>query len=169
MLVQSLDLLTGPLSIADWNLVSNHLLALDQDFFLFLIGFEVFAGDNTFQFFEGLNKVLKIFLEELVCDDAHVSNGVDFTFVVHNFRIREASDDMEDAIDGLDMGKESISKTLTFAGSGDQTSDVENGNGGCNLGARSVNFAQTLEAAIGHVHFSLSWLNRAEGVVLCGH
>ena len=119
MLVQSLDLFTCPLSIADWNLVSNHLLALNQDFFLFLISFEVFAGDNTFQFFEGLGNVLKIFLEELVCDDVHVSNGVDFTFVVHNILVREASDDMEDAINGLDMRQESISKTLSFAGSGD--------------------------------------------------
>jgi len=48
MLVQSLDLLTVPGTIADWSLGFNQLFALEEDFFLFLIRLEVFAGDNAF-------------------------------------------------------------------------------------------------------------------------
>ena len=47
--------------------------------------------------------MLNVFLEKFIRDDLHVSNRIDFAFVMHDLLIGESSDDMIDTIDGLDM------------------------------------------------------------------
>lgn len=72
--------------------------------------------------------MLYILLKELVCNDVHVSHWVDLTLVMHDILIGESSHYMVDSIHGLDVRQKGIAKTLTLTGSGNESSDVKDGN-----------------------------------------
>ena len=114
-------------------LVLEHLLAFHEDGELLFVWLLVHALDQTSQLFSCLIDLLEILLEKLVGDDLHVADRVNVTLVMHDLFVREGSDHMVDAIDSLDVRQESIAKTLTFAGTSHESSDIENRNGGGNL------------------------------------
>ena len=67
-----------------------------------------------------LLKAIKVFLDpldvfetELGGNDIHVAAGVDVAFDVDDLRVVEGADDLEDTVDGADMGEESVSETGT--------------------------------------------------------
>ena len=67
-----------------------------------------------------LLKTIKVLLDpldvletELGGDDVHVAAGVDVALDVDDLRVVEGADDLEDTVDGADMGEESISESGT--------------------------------------------------------
>jgi hypothetical protein len=76
---------------------------------------------------ESLLSELDILDAELLADDLEITDGVDITLDVDNLGIIETSDDLEDGIDGADVGQESVTETGTSRGTTGQTSNVVNG------------------------------------------
>jgi len=168
MLVEHFDVLAGPLSVTDGLLLQKHGLALVKGLFLLLVGLLVHASNDSVKFGDSFLEGLEILLKELVCDDVQISDGVNITLVVHDLFVVEGTNNMVDAINSLDVGKESVSETLTFTGAGDETSNIEDGDGSGNLGARFVDFAKVLESIIGDEDLSLGRLDGTERIVLSG-
>ena len=169
MLVESFNLLASPCTVANGSLGVDELEALEEDVTLLFIRLLIHASNDTLKLLEQSVQVLNVFLEKFIRDDLHVSNRIDFTFVMHDLLIGESSDDMIDTIDGLDVRQEGITEAFTLACTSHQASNIEDGDACSDLGPWLVNFAQTLESAIRDKDFSLSWVNRAEGVVLGRH
>ena len=103
MLVESFDLLASPCTVANGSLGVNELHALEEDVALLFIRLLIHARNDTLKLLEQSVQVLNVFLEKFIRDDLHVSNRIDFAFVMHDLLIGESSDDMIDTIDGLDM------------------------------------------------------------------
>ena len=114
MLVQCLNLFAIPLAIAHWRLGLEHLLDSQQDFFLFLVGLEIFTRNYAVKLRDSLVDMLQILLEELVSNDLHVAHGVYFTFIVHHIIARETSHNVVNSINSLNVRQKGISKTFTF-------------------------------------------------------
>jgi hypothetical protein len=79
------------------------------------------------QILKSLLDELDILDTELLADNLEITNGVDITLNVDNLGIIETSDDLEDGIDGTDVGQESVSETSTSRGTTGQTSDIVDG------------------------------------------
>ena len=59
---------------------------------------------------------LDIFETKLGLDDFHITDRVDVSLYVDDFGVVEGADDLEDAVDGADVGKEGVSETGTRRG-----------------------------------------------------
>ena len=70
---------------------------------------------------------LNILDTQLLTDDGQISDWVDVSLYVNDFGIVETSYDLEDSIDGTNVGQESISKTSTSRGTSSQPSNIING------------------------------------------
>ena len=99
--------------------------------------------------FESLLSELDILDAELLADDLEITDGVDITLDVDNLGIIETSDDLEDGIDGANVGQESVTETSTSRGTTGQTSNVVDGlvSGDSRLGV--VVLAQPVVTLIG--------------------
>lgn len=78
-----------------------------------------------------LAKGLKSLLDELdildtklLADNLKIADGVDVTLNVDNLGIIETSDDLEDGIDGANVGQESVTETGTSGSTTGQTSNI---------------------------------------------
>jgi len=145
------------------------LLALEEHFEFLLIGLLVHARNDTIQLLNQPCQVLEILLEKFIGDDFHVSNGVHIALIVHDLFIREGSHDMIDAIDGLNVGQEGVSETLTFTGTCNESRDIEDGDTSGDFRSWMVNFAKTLKSAVRHKDLGLRGINCAERIVFGGH
>jgi len=124
----------------------------DGDFFFFgLVG----EGGGTeratslFQVVEGLFNPLDILETELCLDDFHVAAGVDVALDVDDLCVIKGADDLEDTVDGTDVGEESVSKTSASGGTGGEPSDIDAGEVGGDAGGGLVELAEPVEALIG--------------------
>jgi hypothetical protein len=73
---------------------------------------------------ESLLNELNVLEPQLFADDVQISRGVDITLDVNDLCIIEAAHNLEDGIDGTDVGQERISKTSTGGRATGQTSNV---------------------------------------------
>jgi len=76
---------------------------------------------------ESLLSELDILDAELLADNLEITDGVDIALDVDNLGIIETSDDLEDGIDGANVGQEGVTETGTSRGTTGQTSDIVNG------------------------------------------
>ena len=169
ILVEHFDLLAVPSTVTNGLLLVEHHLNLIKHLHLLLIRLQVLSIDRALQVWLCLAKLLKVLLEELVRDDLHVTNRIHFSLIVHHLLVAEGAHHVVDAIDCLNVRQECIAKTLTFTGTCNKSSNIEDRDGGRHLGLGFVNVAKALKAAIRHVDLGLSRINRAEGVVLGGN
>jgi hypothetical protein len=70
---------------------------------------------------------LNVFQAQLLGDDVQVTDGVNVTLDVDNLGIVEASDDLEDGIDGADMRQEGVTETSTSGSTARETSNIVDG------------------------------------------
>ena len=98
---------------------------------------------------EGLLGELDILDAELFADDLEITDGIDITLDVDDLGIVEATDDLEDGVDGANVGQERVTETSTGGGTTGQTGDVVDGQVGRNLGLGLVLLAEPVEALIG--------------------
>lgn len=76
---------------------------------------------------ESLLHELHILEPQLLGNDVQVTGGVHVTLNMNDLSIVEAADDLEDGIDGTNVGKEGVAQTSTSGRTAGQTSDVVNG------------------------------------------
>jgi hypothetical protein len=99
---------------------------------------------------ERLLSELDVLDAQLVADDLQVTDGVDVTLNVNDLSIVEATHDLEDGIDGANVGQERVSETSTSRSTTGQTSNVVDGKVGRDAGLGLVLLAKPVEALIGH-------------------
>lgn len=98
---------------------------------------------------EGLLSELEILNAELLVDDLQIADGVDVTLDVDDLGIVEATNDLEDGIDGANVRQERVAETSTSRGTTGQTGDVVDGKMSRDTGLRLVLLAQPVETVIG--------------------
>lgn len=76
---------------------------------------------------EGLFHKLNVLEPQLLCDDVQVTGRVHVALDVDDLGIVEAADDLENGIDGTNVGQKCIAQTGTGGGTAGQTSDVVDG------------------------------------------
>jgi hypothetical protein len=86
---------------------------------------------------------------QLLVDDLKIANGVDVTLDVDDLGIVEATDDLEDGVDGANVGQERVSETSTGGCAAGQTSNVVDSKVSGHLRLGLVLLAQPVEALIG--------------------
>ena len=96
----------------------------------------------------GLLDELNILDTELFANDLEITNRVDIALDVNNLGVVKASDDLEDGIDGADVGQESVTKTGTSRGTTGQTGNIVDGKVGRYLRLGLVVLAQPIEALV---------------------
>ncbi len=87
---------------------------------------------------------------ELARDGVEVPHGVDRVVHVHNLVGLEATDEVEDAVHGRNVGEEGIPQARPFAGALDQAGNVGDVQVGRDLVPRLVQVAEVVEALVGH-------------------
>lgn len=117
------------------------------------------------QAFQSLLNELNILDTELLADDVQVTRGVDVTLDVDNFSIIEATHNLEDGIDGTNVGQESVTETSTGRGTTCQTGDIIDRQVGRNLRLGLVVLAQPIETIIGDDDTRLFGVNGGIGKV----
>lgn len=71
---------------------------------------------SSLQRIELLLDPLDVLETKLVLDDLHVADGVDVALDVDDLGVVERADDLEDAVDGADVGEEGVSEAGTCRG-----------------------------------------------------
>ena len=115
---------------------------------------------------EGLLDELDILETKLLADDVEITSGVDITLNVDNLGIIESTDDLEDGIDGADVGQESVAETSTSGGTTGMTGNIVDGQVGRDARLGVVLLAQPVEALIGDDDASLLGVDGGIGEVL---
>lgn len=128
------------------NLLDGGFLLLEL---LHLKGLTATTG-LLLQVLESLLCEFDILDTELLADNLEITDGVDITLDVDNLGIIETSDDLEDGIDGANVGQESVTETSTSRGTAGQTSDIVDGLVSGNSGLGVVLLAQPVVALIGN-------------------
>ncbi len=85
---------------------------------------------------------------QLVADDVEVSRRVDVAFDVDDLGVIKTPHDLEDSIDGTDMGQEGIPKPGASGGTTRQASDVVYGKIGGHSGLGVVLLAEPVEPGV---------------------
>ena len=98
---------------------------------------------------ESLLGELNVLQPQLLADDVQVTGGVYVTLDVDDLGVIEASNHLEDGVDGADVRQEGIAETSTGRGTAGQTGNVVHGQVGGNLGLGLVLLAEPVEAVIG--------------------
>lgn len=111
---------------------------------------------------------LNVLQAQLLGDDVQVTDRVNVTLNMDNLGIVEASDDLEDGIDGTDMRQEGVTKTSTSGGTARQTSNVVDGQVGRHDRLGLVVLYQPVEALIGDEDARLFWVDGGIWKVLRG-
>lgn len=100
--------------------------------------------------FERLLGKLKILDAQLLVDNLQITDGVDVTLDVDDLSIVEATDDLEDSVDGANVGQEGVAQTGASGSTTGQTSNVVDGQVSRDLGFGLVLLAEPVEALVGH-------------------
>lgn len=92
---------------------------------------------------------LDILQPQLGLDDLHISERVNITLDVDDLCVVERSDDLENTIDGTDVGQERVTETGTGRGTGGETGDIDAGEEGGDSVDGLVGFAKPVETFVG--------------------
>lgn len=117
------------------------------------------------QSLERLLNELDILNAQLLADDSQITDGVDVTLDVNNLGIIEATNDLEDGIDGADVRQEGVTQTSTGGSTTSQTGDIVHGQVGGHLGLGLVVLAEPVEPLIGDDDAGLFGVNGGIGEV----
>jgi len=98
---------------------------------------------------EGLLGELDVLDAKLLADDLEITDRVDITLDVDDLGIVKATDDLEDGVDGANVGQERVTETSTGGGATGQTGDIVDGQVSRDLGLGLVLLAEPVEAVIG--------------------
>lgn len=121
---------------------------------LHLQGLTTTAG-LLLQVLERLLSELDILDAQLLADDVQITLGVDITLDVDDLGVIEATDDLEDGIDGTDVRQEGVTETGTGGGTTGQTGDIIDRQVGGNARLGLVVLTEPIEAVIGDDDTSL--------------
>lgn len=118
--VDGLNLLSGPGAIGN-TLAGLKVLqeaANKCGLILLLLDLERLATalDDLLDTLEVLLDELNVLNTQFVEDDLQVANGVDVALNVDDFGVVKASDDLENSVNGTNVGQKSVSETLTLGG-----------------------------------------------------
>lgn len=117
------------------------------------------------QSFESLLDELDILNAQLLADDGQITDGVNVTLDVDNLGIIEATNDLEDGIDGANVRQEGVTQTSTSRSTTGQTGNIVHGQVGGHLGLGLVVLAEPVEPLIGNDDASLFGVNGGIGEV----
>lgn len=160
----------GPVALADilailepgQNLLNNGLLFPRL---LLLKTLAALAG-LLLLVLERLLDELDVLQSQLLTDDIEITDGVDITLNVNNLSIVEATNDLEDSIDGANVRQEGVTKTSTGRGATGQAGNVVNCKVGGDLGLGLVLLAQPVEPRIGDDNARLFRIDGSVGEIL---
>lgn len=108
---------------------------------------------------ECLLSELNVFQAQLLGDDVQVTDRVNVTLNVDDLGVVEASDYLEDGIDGTDVRQEGVTETGTSGGTARQTSNIVDGQVGRNDRLGLVVLYQPVEALIWDNDARLFWVD----------
>lgn len=100
------------------------------------------------QSLQSLLDKLDILDAQFLVDDGQIPDGVDVTLDVNDLGVIEASDDLEDGIDGTDVRQEGVTQAGTGGGTAGQTGDIVDRQVGRDLRLGLVVFAQPIVSVI---------------------
>jgi hypothetical protein len=109
---------------------------------------------------------LDILDSQLLTDDGQIPNWVNVALNVDNLGVVEATDNLEDGINGTDVRQESISETGTSRSSSSQPSNIVDGKMSRDSGFGLVLFAKPVVSVIGYQYSRFFGVNGSEGEVL---
>lgn len=131
-------LLGSPVTVADIVTILEELqdLANSSLLFLQLLHLQRLATTASLlaKGIERLLDELDILNAQLVADNLQIADGVDIALDVNNFSIVEASDHLEDGIDGTNVRQERVTQTSTSRSTTGQTGNIIHGQVGGNDG-----------------------------------
>lgn len=113
----------------------------------------------------GLLSELNVLDAQLLADNVQITDRINVTLDVDNLSIVEATNDLEDGIDGTDVRQEGVTQTSTSRGTTGQTSNVVDGEVSRDLGLGLVVLAQPVEALVGDEDARLFGLDGGIGEV----
>lgn len=117
------------------------------------------------QVVESLLGELDILDAQLLADDVQITLGVDITLDVDDLGVVEATDDLEDGIDGTDVRQEGVTETGTGGGTTGQTGDIIDRQVGGDARLGLVVLTEPVEAVIGDDDTSLFGVDGGIGEV----
>lgn len=117
------------------------------------------------QVLERLLDELDILNAQLLADDVQVPHGVNVTLDVDDLSVIEAPDDLEDGVDGADVGQEGITQTGTGRGTAGQAGNVVHGQVGGYLRFGLVVLAEPVVSCIRDDDTSFLWFDGGIGEV----
>ena len=115
---------------------------------------------------KGLLDELDILQSQFLADDVQITSGVDIALDVNDLGVIEASNDLEDGIDGANVRQESVSETSTSGRATGQTSNIVDGQVGRDTGLGLVLLAQPVVSVIRDNDTSLFRVDGGIGEVL---
>lgn len=108
---------------------------------------------------ESLLDELDILDAQLLADDGQVADGVDIALDVDNLGVIEATNHLENGIDGTNVRQEGVTETSTSRGTAGQTSNIVDGQVGGHNGLGLVVIDKPVESLIGDDDTSLLGVN----------
>ncbi len=94
-------------------------------------------------------------------NDLNIPQRIQFTLNVNNVGVIESPEKMENPINGFNVGQESVSETLTFRGTLDQTGNVNDSQKGRDNGFGLVKVNEPVKARVRDKDSGFRWVNRA--------
>lgn len=118
------------------NLQSTYHLSLTSALGGSVVGAQ--ATHGLLEVSHGAANELLVLETKLVVDGLEILDRVNLTVNVDNIDLIESTADVEDGIDGTDVGQESVTKSLSGRGALHQTSNIDHSQPGGNLLLGSV-------------------------------
>jgi hypothetical protein len=115
---------------------------------------------------ESLFSKLDILESELLADDVKITGGVHVALNVNDLGIIEATNNLEDGIDGTNVGQERVSKTRTSGRTASQTGNIIDSQVGGNNRLGLVLLDEPIEPVIGNDDTSFLRVDSGIGEVL---
>jgi hypothetical protein len=103
VLVEEVDVLSGPLGIADILHIIEKLLYLHEHLHLVAGRLRIRALDHLVEVFNLGLEVLLVLGDQLPVNDVHVPDGVNIALLVNDLLALEATHHMVDTVDCLDV------------------------------------------------------------------
>merc|ERR1712048_643723 len=113
-------------------------------------------------------EISHIFESKFVINDLNISNRVNFTFDVGDIVVFEYSQHMENCVASRNMGQKSISKTLTFISSFNQTGNINNIQISRNFRSGFMIFAEHVEPIVWYCNSGFVRVNSTKWEIFGG-
>lgn len=165
--VEVSNIIVGPVILTNILVRLEALLGLLKSLvvLLALLGLVNTTLDDLIKILIHAVHKVKILLNQLLRDDVKITHGVNGSLDVLNLLILESTANVENGINGGDVGKEGVTKTLTLGSTADETSNIVDGKNSRDGLARLVTSHEVIETAIRDGNLGKGRINGAERVV----